>query len=68
MRIKAIVDTNVWISAFINKHGLPALLKEKYIKREFETIISFLLIDELSEVLVQVISVSQFLKMLNSNG
>lgn len=51
MKIRAIIDTNVWVSALINKKGFPAELKERYIKREFEAIISTPLIDEISEVL-----------------
>ena len=47
-KIKAIIDTNVWISAFINRKGFPAKLKEKFIINKFESIISLPLIQEIS--------------------
>lgn len=46
-----LIDTNVWVSAFINRKGYPAKVKEKFIKREFEIIISPPLLKELSDVL-----------------
>ena len=46
-----LVDTNVWVSAFINRKGYPARIKEKFLKREFEIAISLPLLKELSDVL-----------------
>lgn len=46
-----LIDTNVWVSAFINRKGYPARVKEKFLKREFEIVISSPLLKELSDVL-----------------
>ncbi len=46
-----LIDTNVWVSAFINRKGYPARVKEKFLKQEFEVIISTPLLKELSDVL-----------------
>jgi len=46
-----LIDTNVWVSAFINRKGYPARVKEKFLKQEFEVIISTSLLKELSYVL-----------------
>ncbi len=46
-----LVDTNVWVSAFINRKGYPARVKEKFINHEFDIVISTPLLQELSDVL-----------------
>jgi putative PIN family toxin of toxin-antitoxin system len=51
LKIRAIIDTNVWISAFINRRGFPAKLKNHFINSKFESIISIPLIKEISEVM-----------------
>ncbi|MEK6591200.1 MAG: putative toxin-antitoxin system toxin component, PIN family [Nitrospinota bacterium] len=45
-----LIDTNVWVSAFINGKGYPAKVKEKFLKQEFEVVISTPLLKELSDV------------------
>lgn len=46
-----LIDTNVWVSAFINKKGHPARVKEKFLRQEFEIIVSPPLLKELTDVL-----------------
>jgi len=46
-----VIDTNVWVSAFLNRKGFPARIKDAWIKGEFEVVLSFPLLQELSEVL-----------------
>ncbi len=46
-----LIDTNVWVSAFINRKGYPAKVKEKFLKRKFDVVISPPLLKELSDVL-----------------
>ncbi|MDP3298409.1 MAG: putative toxin-antitoxin system toxin component, PIN family [Thermodesulfovibrionia bacterium] len=49
--VLVLIDTNVWVSAFVNRKGYPARVKEKFLKREFEIVISTPLLKELSDVL-----------------
>lgn len=49
--IRAVVDTNVWISAFINPYGAPARLLELLWQRVFVLVASPHLLDEVAEVL-----------------
>jgi len=46
-----LIDTNVWVSAFINRNGYPARVKEKFLHREFEIVVSPPLLQEVSDVL-----------------
>lgn len=46
-----VVDTNVWVSALINKRGYPAKLLDAYIKDYFLLVISEQMLCELSDVL-----------------
>ena len=48
---RVLVDTSVWVSAFINKKGFPARVKEKFLNREFDVVISTPLLKEISDVL-----------------
>ncbi|ODS31782.1 MAG: hypothetical protein SCARUB_03106 [Candidatus Scalindua rubra] len=48
---KVLIDTNVWVSAFINRKGYPARVKEKFLNREFDIVISTPLLKELYDVL-----------------
>lgn len=48
---RVLVDINVWVSAFINKKGFPARVKEKFLNREFDVVISTPLLKEISDVL-----------------
>ena len=48
-----LIDTNVWISAFINPHGYPAKLKAAWTQNRFQAVVSVALLDELTEVLAR---------------
>jgi putative PIN family toxin of toxin-antitoxin system len=48
-----LIDTNVWVSAFINPHGYPAKLKAAWMQNRFQAVISVALLDELAEVLTR---------------
>lgn len=47
----AVVDTNVWVSAFLNPAGYPAQLVAAGKDRQFEVVTSKPLLDELLDVL-----------------
>ncbi len=47
----AVVDTNVWVSAFLNPYGYPARLVAAGKDRQFEVVVSQPLLDELLAVL-----------------
>jgi len=49
--IVAVIDTNVWVSAFLNPEGFPARLYQSARRREFTLITSAPLLAELREVL-----------------
>ncbi|MDO8688486.1 MAG: putative toxin-antitoxin system toxin component, PIN family, partial [Dehalococcoidia bacterium] len=48
---RALIDTNVWISAFINPHGLPARVLGAFLEGRFVPVVSQSLLDEIREVL-----------------
>jgi len=49
--MRVLIDTNVWISALINKLGFPARVLQALKDERFEPIISQVLVKELREVL-----------------
>lgn len=49
--LKVLIDTNVWISAFINPNGLPAKLMEAFLEGRFVPVISEPLLVEIRKVL-----------------
>lgn len=51
MAVKAVIDTNIWVSALINPHGLPASLRQAFDEGLFTAVISAPLLDELRDVL-----------------
>jgi putative PIN family toxin of toxin-antitoxin system len=51
MGINAVIDTNVWISALLNPHGHPALLRASFEAGKFQAVISSPLLEELVDVL-----------------
>jgi len=51
--VVVLIDTNVWISAFINPHGYPAKLKAAWTQNRFQAVVSVALLDELTEVLAR---------------
>lgn len=46
-----VVDTNVWVSAFLNRKGFPAQIKDAWVRGEFDVAISLQLLREIREVL-----------------
>lgn len=48
--IRDVIDTNVWISAFVNPWGAPVQLIDRARQGEFALVMSDYLIDEISEV------------------
>jgi len=48
-----LVDTNVWVSAFINPAGPPARLQRARRENRFQVVVSFPLLDELADVLTR---------------
>lgn len=46
-----VIDTNVWVSAFINPYGPPAMIKEAFTNSRFEVVVSVPLLEEVAEVL-----------------
>jgi putative PIN family toxin of toxin-antitoxin system len=51
MGINAVIDTNVWISALLNPHRHPALLRASFEAGKFQAVISSPLLEELVDVL-----------------
>ena len=50
-RPRVLVDTNVWISAFINVAGAPARVLDAFLADRFVPVVSDALLDEIREVL-----------------
>jgi uncharacterized protein len=46
-----VIDTNVWVSAFLNRKGFPARIKDAWVNGEFEVVLSSPLLQEISDVL-----------------
>jgi uncharacterized protein len=69
-----LVDTNVWVSAFINPAGSPARLHRAWLDNRLQVLVSLPLLDELSDVLtrpritrkypIQATDIEGFLKLL----
>ncbi len=51
--MRAVIDTNVWVSAVLNPHGAPALVMEAFRKAQFLVVVSQPLLDELWQVLMR---------------
>ena len=51
MGIKAVIDTNVWISAFLNPTGYPAKLRQAFEQGIFEVVVSEPILQEIADVL-----------------
>jgi len=49
--IKAVIDTNIWISALINPFGYPAKLRKHFENGDFAAVISEPILDEIVDVL-----------------
>jgi len=53
MPFVAVVDTNIWVSAFIKPHGYPARLREHWRANHFDVVTCAELLTELAEVLTR---------------
>lgn len=51
MPIKVLIDTNVWVSAFLNSAGYPAKIVTAWLEDKIEIVISIPLLQEISDVL-----------------
>ena len=51
MVVRAVIDTNIWVSAILNPFGFPSRLRQSFTKGLFQTVISEPLFLELAEVL-----------------
>ncbi len=53
MTVKAVVDTNIWVSALLNPSGFPAKLRKSFEEGAFLSIISAPLVEEIADVLTR---------------
>lgn len=51
MAVKAVIDTNIWVSAIINPFGFPASLRKHFEIGSFIAVISEPILDEIADVL-----------------
>jgi len=51
LALKAVIDTNVWISALLNPTGHPAKLRKAFERGSFEVVISEPILEEIVDVL-----------------
>lgn len=51
--IRAVVDTNVWVSAFLNPHGAPGQVATALSQGRFAAVASEFLLTELADVLAR---------------
>jgi putative PIN family toxin of toxin-antitoxin system len=49
--LRAVIDTNIWVSAIINPTGYPARLRKAFEKGIFEVVVSEPILQEIAEVL-----------------
>lgn len=49
--VKAVIDTNIWVSSILNPFGFPARLREYFEKGNFIAVVSDPILEELSDVL-----------------
>ena len=50
---RAVIDTNIWVSALLNPHGFPAQVLEALRAGAFQPILSKRLLEELLDVLTR---------------
>ena len=53
MSVVVLLDTNVWVSAFINPAGAPARLRHAWYEGRYEVVFSLPLLEELVDVLTR---------------
>lgn len=51
--MNVLLDANVWISAFLNPHGVPAQLRAAWLKNRYVAVISPVLLEEIRTTLGQ---------------
>ncbi|MEW5744703.1 MAG: putative toxin-antitoxin system toxin component, PIN family [Nitrospirota bacterium] len=49
--VKAVIDTNIWVSSLLNPFGFPSQLREAFTKGAFHAVISEPMLSELADVL-----------------
>ncbi len=53
MTVKAVIDTNIWVSALLNPSGYPALLRSAFEQGLFTVVISEPILEEIADVLAR---------------
>ncbi len=53
MTVRAVIDTNIWVSALLNPFGFPAMLRKYFEEGKFQTVISEPMLLELAAVLAR---------------
>ncbi|MBX3027047.1 putative toxin-antitoxin system toxin component, PIN family [bacterium] len=51
MKPVVLLDTNVWVSAFLNEHGLPARVVRAWLAGDYDVVIGLPVLEEIGEVL-----------------
>jgi len=51
MAVRAVIDTNIWVSAILNPFGFPSRLRRAFEMGSFQPVISESMFSELAEVL-----------------
>ena len=49
--VKAVIDTNIWVSSLLNPFGFPARLRTSFEDGDFNIVISVSMLEELANVL-----------------
>jgi putative PIN family toxin of toxin-antitoxin system len=49
--VKAVIDTNIWVSSLLNPFGFPAQLRSAFAKGDFHAVLSEPMLLELADVL-----------------
>lgn len=49
--VRAVIDTNIWVSSLLNPFGFPARLRNAFEEGDFSVVISVPMLEELSDVL-----------------
>lgn len=49
--IRAVIDTNIWISALLNPFGYPARIRKSFEKGVFQGVVSEPILEEIADVL-----------------
>ena len=51
MAIRAVIDTNIWVSSLLNPFGFPAIVRKSFEEGASQVVISEPILEELAEVL-----------------